>query len=75
MAATNADDSMGVDVKTPNTLDSMGVALETSDAEENDICDLENEIDYPSQAEVDVACVVYPSWAVDARNHGSLLGC
>ena len=48
MAATNADYSMGVAVETPNALDSMGVVLETSDAEENDICDLENEIDYPS---------------------------
>jgi len=67
MAATNADDSTGVAVETFNALDSMG-ALETSDAEENDICDLENEIDYPSQAEVDVASVVYPSWDIDARN-------
>ena len=68
MASTNADDYMGVAVETPNALDSMGVAVETSDAEENDIYDVENEIDYPSQAEVDVARVVYPSWAVDARN-------
>ncbi len=36
MAAIDADDSMGVAVETPN-------------AEENDISDLENEIDYPSQ--------------------------
>jgi len=37
MAATNADDSMGVPVETPNF-------------EENDIFDLENEVDYPTQA-------------------------
>jgi hypothetical protein len=37
MAATNADDSMDVAVETPN-------------AEENDISNLENEIDYPSHA-------------------------
>ncbi len=34
MAATNADDSMGVAVETPL-------------AEDNDIFDIENEIDYP----------------------------
>ena len=34
MVSTNADDSMGVAVETPN-------------AEENDISYLENEIDYP----------------------------
>ena len=55
MAATNADDSMGVDVETPN-------------AEENDISDIENEFDYPSPAEVNVARAAYPSWLVDARN-------
>ena len=55
MAATNADDSMGVAVETPL-------------AEENDIFNIENEIDYPSQAEVNAARVPYPSWAVDTRN-------
>jgi hypothetical protein len=55
MAATNADDSMGVVVETPL-------------AEEKDISDIENEIDYPSQVEVNVARVAYPSWAVDTRN-------
>ncbi len=55
MAATNADDSMGVAVETPL-------------AEENDISDMENEIDYPSHAEVNVARVAYPSRAVDTRN-------
>jgi hypothetical protein len=58
MAATNADDSMGVAVETPN-------------AEEDDISDIENEFDYPSPAEVNVACVAYPSWLVDTRNEKS----
>ena len=44
MAATNADECMGVAVETPN-------------AEENDISDIENESDYPSPAEVHVARV------------------
>jgi len=55
MADTNADDSMGVAVETPL-------------AEDNDIFDIENEIDYPSQAEVDAARVSYPSLAIDTRN-------
>ncbi len=56
MAATNADDSMGVAVETPL-------------AEENDISDIENEIDYPSHAEVNAARAAYPFWAaVDTRN-------
>jgi len=55
MAATNADDS-------------MGFAVEATLAEDNDISDIENEIDYPSQAKVDVARVAYPSWAIDTRN-------
>ncbi len=55
MAATNADDSMGVAVETPN-------------AEENVISDIENEIDYPSSEEVNDARVTYPSWLVDTRN-------
>ena len=48
MAATNADDSMGVAVETPN-------------GEENDISDIENEIDYPSPAEVNASRVAYSS--------------
>ena len=55
MSATKADDSMGVAVETPL-------------AEENDISDIENEIDYPSQAEVNYARVAYPSWAIDTRH-------
>ena len=55
MAATNADNSMGVAVETPL-------------AEENNISDIENEIDYPSHAEVNVARVAYPSWAINTRN-------
>ena len=55
MAATNADDS-------------MGVAVETPIAEKNNISDIENEIDYPSQAEANVARVAHPSWANDTRN-------
>jgi hypothetical protein len=55
MAVINADDLMGVTVENPI-------------AERNDISDLENEIDYPSQKEVNVARVDYPSWAVDTRN-------
>ncbi len=55
MAATNADDSMGVDVETPN-------------AEENDISDIENEIDYPSPAEVNAERDAYPPWLVDTLN-------
>ena len=46
----------------------MGVAVETPLAEENDIFDIENEIDYPSHAMVNVARVAYPSWAIDTRN-------
>ena len=42
--------------------------METPIAEENKISDLENEIDYPSQREVSVARVAYPSWAVDTRD-------
>ena len=68
MAATNADDYMGVAVETPNADDSMVVAVETPNAEENDIFDLKNEIEYPSQAELNVARVAYPSRAVDTRN-------
>ncbi len=55
MAATNANDLMGVAVETPN-------------AEENDISDLENEIDYPSQGKVNSTRVSYPSWLVDTPN-------
>jgi len=46
----------------------MGVAVDNPLAEVNDISDVENEIDYPSQEEVNVARVPYPSWAVDTRN-------
>ena len=45
MAATNADDYLGVAEDSFNADDSMGVAVETHNAEENDISDLENEID------------------------------
>ena len=55
IAATNADDSMGVAVEIPNAV-------------EDDIYDFENEIDYPSQSEVNVARIANPSWLVDARN-------
>jgi hypothetical protein len=51
-----------------NADDLMGVTVENPIAERNDISDLENEIDYPSQKEVNVARVDYPSWAVDTRN-------
>jgi len=55
MAATNADDS-------------MGGAVETPIAEENEISDIENDIGYPTQAKVDDARVAYPSWLIDTRN-------
>jgi hypothetical protein len=55
MTATNVDDSMGVAMEIPNAV-------------EDDISDLENKIDYPSQAEVNVARIAHPSWLVDARN-------
>jgi hypothetical protein len=57
MAATNADDSMGFAGETPNV-------------EKNDIFDLENEIDKPSQAHVNDARVAYPSWLVDTSDAG-----
>ena len=55
MAAKNADDSMGIAVETPN-------------AEEIDISDIETEFDYPYAAEVNAARIAYPSWLVDTRN-------
>jgi len=45
----------------------MGVAVEIPNAVEDDISDLENEIDYPSHAEVNVARIAQPSWLVDAH--------
>jgi hypothetical protein len=55
MAAINADDSMGVAVETPND-------------EENDISDIESEIDHPSPAKLNSARVAYPSWLTDTHN-------
>ena len=55
MATTNADDSMGVAVETPND-------------EENDISDIESEIDYPSPAKLNATRVAYPSWLTDTHN-------
>ena len=51
-----------------NAYDSMGVAVEISNAVEDAISDLENEIDYPSQAEDNVTRIALPSWLVDARD-------
>jgi hypothetical protein len=46
MAAANADDSTGDAVEVPEV---------GANAKEEEISDIENEIDYPSQAEVDDA--------------------
>ena len=42
--------------------------MEAPNAKENDISDVENEIDFPFQAEVNDARIAYPSLLVDTRN-------
>jgi hypothetical protein len=56
MVFVNSNDSMGVDVE---------VSVVGANAKEGEICDIENEIDYPSQAEVDVARISCPHWLVE----------
>ena len=59
MAAANADDSMGVAVE---------VRIVGANAEDEEISDIENEINYPSHAEVDSTRTTRPSWLLDTRN-------
>ena len=49
--------------------DSMGVAVEVSipDANEDDISDIENDFEYPSQAEINDARTRPPAWLLEAH--------
>ncbi len=58
MAATKVDDSMGFVVEVP---------IVGAIAEEDEISDVKYEINYPSQAEVNVARTRPPTWLVDTR--------